>query len=72
LQASKEVATRFEQLSENYLALLQMHDRKMTEDVKGKLRTTCGMSKLLVKEKLYQFDQLVEDYEVIFNIYNSN
>jgi hypothetical protein len=46
------------------LALLQMHDRKMTEDVKGKIRTTCGMSKLLVKEKLYQFDQLVENYEV--------
>lgn len=50
-----------------------MHDKKMSEDVKGRIRTTCGMSKLLVKEKLFQFDQLVADYEVrAFIIVNIN
>jgi len=58
------VASRFEQLSENYLTLLQMHEKKMSEEVKGKIRTACGMSKLLVKEKLSQFDKFVADYEV--------
>ncbi|XP_065349481.1 disks large-associated protein 1-like [Cloeon dipterum] len=62
-EASQEVSMHFEQLSGKYLMILETHDKKLPEDVKGKIRTACGMSKLLVKEKLTQFDQFVEDYE---------
>ncbi|XP_059470837.1 uncharacterized protein LOC132193904 [Neocloeon triangulifer] len=64
-EASQEVANHFEQLSDKYLAVLEISESKMSEEVKGKVRTACGMSKLLVKEKLSQFDQFVADYEQI-------
>jgi hypothetical protein len=54
---------RFGLLSDRYTAILRAEERHIPEETRGQIRTACGMSQLLVSEKLGQFDKLLQQHQ---------